>query len=168
METTSHNTTTSSLDEEFMFDIHGSRYIRFSEIKQPTPPKSVKDDLPPYVFRSNAKLFMGVWHNTTEYPVLEIIEDMYEPMCDVLITHADEDKVLSMCTASTNIKAKSVYDYIEFLKNWTELKCFRHILKPIKKFSSIVNKRSSRYKYYRILISSTLGFIKTSYYDREY
>ena len=75
---------------------------------------------------------------------------MYEPMEDVLITHADEDKVLSMCIASTEVKVNSVYEYIEFLMNWTELKCFRSkrdSLKPVKKFSNVVNKRSSRYKY---------------------
>ena len=77
MEMTSHNTTTSSVDEEFKFDINGSRYIPYSEIKHPTPPKSVKDNLPPYIFRSYAKLSVGMWHDTTQHPVLEIIEDMY-------------------------------------------------------------------------------------------
>ena len=87
LEMTFHNTTNSSVDDKFEFDINGSRYIPYSEIKHPTPPKeSVKDDLPPYVFRSNAILFMGVWHDTTESLCLEIIEDMYETIDDVLIT----------------------------------------------------------------------------------
>ena len=84
MEMTSYNTT-SSVDEEFKFDINGSSYIPYSEIKHPTPPKSVKNNFRPHVFRSNAKLFMGVWHDTTQHPVLEIIENMYEPIDDVLI-----------------------------------------------------------------------------------
>ena len=81
--------------------------------------------MPPYVFRSNAKLFMGVWHDTMESPCLEIIEVMYETLDDALITHAAEDNVLSMCIHSTEVKVNSVYDYIEYLINWTELNCFR-------------------------------------------
>ena len=111
---------------------------------------------------------MGVWHDTTEHPVVEIIEDMYEPMDDVVITHANEHEVDSSCIPSTDVKLNSVDEYIEYLKNWMELKCFKHSLKPVKKFSNIVNRRSSRYKYYKILISSTLGFIKMSYFDRQY
>ena len=43
MEMASHNTTNSSVDDEFKFDINWSRYIPYSEIKHPTPPKeSVK------------------------------------------------------------------------------------------------------------------------------
>ena len=123
---TSHNKTNSSVYDKFKFDINGSRYIPYSEIKHSTPPKeSVKDDLPPYVFRSNTKLFMGVWHDTTKSPCLEIIEDMYETIDDVLITHAAKEKILSMCIDSTEVKVNFVYDYIEYLINWTELKCFR-------------------------------------------
>ena len=126
MEMTSHNTTSSSVDDEFKFDINGSRYTPYSEIKHPTPPKeSVNDNLPPYVFRSNSKLFMGGWYDITESPCLEIIEDMYESIDDVVITHTDEDKVFSTCIDSTEVKVNSVYDYTEFLMNWTELKCFR-------------------------------------------
>ena len=111
MEMTSHNMTSCSIEEEFKFcfDNNGSRYIPYSQIKQPTPPKeSVKDNLPPYVFRSNAKLFMGVWHDTTEHPVIEIIEDMYESMDDVVITHANEHEVDSSCIPSTYVKLNSI------------------------------------------------------------
>ena len=79
IEMTSHNTTNSFVDDEFKFDINGSRYILYSEIKHPTPPKSVKDNLPPYVFRSNAKLFVGVWHDTTKHSSLEIPEICMNP-----------------------------------------------------------------------------------------
>ena len=158
---TSHNMTNNSVDDEFnnelKFDINGSRYIPFSKIKHATPPKeSVREDLPPYVFQSNAKLFMGVWHDTSKSPCLEIIGDMYEPMDDVFITCATENQVLSMCIDSTEMKCNFVYDYIQYLVNWTELKCFRRsktdTLKRVmhKKFSNVVNKRSSRYKYSEI------------------
>ena len=160
-------------NNEFKFDINGSRYIPFSKIKHDTPPKeSVKDDLPPYVFWSNAKLFMGVWHDTSKSSCLEIIENMYEPMDDVFITHATENKLLSTCIDSTETKLNSVYDYVQYLVKWTELKYFRRsktdMLKGVmhKKFSNIVNKISSRYEYSEMIISSTLGFIKTLYYDR--
>ena len=173
---TSHKMTNSSVDDEFnnmfKFDINGSRYIPFSEIKHATPLKeSVKDDLLSYVFWSNAKLFMGVWHNSSESPCLETIEDMYEPINDVFTTRATENQVLSACIDSTEMKLNSVYDYVQYLVNWTELKCFRRsktdTLKRVmhKKFSNLINKRSSRYKYSKMIKSSTLGFIKTSYYD---
>ena len=49
----------------------------------------------------------------------------YETIDNVVITHANEDKVVSMCIDSTEVKVNSVYEYTEFLMNWTELKCFR-------------------------------------------
>ena len=134
MEVTSHNMTNSSVDDEFKFNINGSRYILYSEIKHPKPPKeSLKDDLLPHIFRSNAKLFIGVWHDTTKSPCLEIIEDMYETIDDVLIAHAAKDKVLSVCIDSTEVKVNSVYDYIEYLISWTEFKCFRRSKRDILK-----------------------------------
>ena len=33
---------------------------------------------------------MGVWHDTTESPCLEIVKEMFEPIDDVFITHAIE------------------------------------------------------------------------------
>ena len=170
-----NNSVDDKFNNEFKFGTNGRRYIPFSKIKHATPLKeSVKDDLPLYVFQSNAKLFMGVWHNTSKSPCLEIIEDMYEPMDDVFITHAAENQVLSMCIGSTEMKLNSLYGFVQYLVNWTELKCFRRsktdTLKRVmrKKFSNVINKRSSRYKYSEMIISSTLGFIKTSYYDRMY
>ena len=76
---------------------------------------------------------MGVWHDTTESPYLEIIEDMYETIDDVLITDAAKDKVLSMCIDSTEVKVNSVYDYIEYLINLTELECFRRSKRDMSK-----------------------------------
>ena len=90
----------------------------FSKIKHAIPPKeSVKDDLPPYVFWSNAKLFMGVWHDTGKIPCLEIIEYIYEPMDDVFITCAAKNQVLSTCIDSTEMKLNSLYDYVQYLVN---------------------------------------------------
>ena len=92
MKMNSHNTTNSSLDDKLKFDNNGSRYIPYTEIKHPTYPRdSVRDDLPPYVFRSKAKLFIGVWHDTTESPCIEIIEDIYEIIDGLLITCATEE-----------------------------------------------------------------------------
>ena len=45
----------------------------------------------------------------------------YESIDDVVITRANEDKVFSIYIDSTEVKVNSVYDYTEFLMNWTEL-----------------------------------------------
>ena len=84
---------------------------------------TVRDDLPPYVFKSKEKLFMGVWHDTTESPCLEIVEEMFEPIDDVFITHAIEQNELSKCFDSTKVKLTSVDDYVRYLINWTLLNC---------------------------------------------
>ena len=70
---TSMETTNTPFSDEFFFDNHSSRCIPYSEIKQKTKnAQPVKDDLPPYVLRSNKPLFMGVFDDTTSSPCLEI------------------------------------------------------------------------------------------------
>ena len=167
--------TNNSVDDEFNNKFKFDRnvvdiYPSLKSNMQQSPKESVKDDLPPHAFWSNAKLFMGVWHDTNESPCLEIIEDMYEPMDDVFITCATKNQILSTCIDSTETELNSVYDYVQYLVNWTEVKCFRRsktdTLKRVmhKKISNVVNKRSSRYKYCKMIISSALDFIKTLYY----
>ena len=116
---------------------------------------------------------MGVFDDTTSSPCLEIVEEMFEQMDDVPITSATEKIVPCTHTDSSQVKFVSVFLYVEYFFTWTELYCLRKSNRPtfkqnFQKYYDVRNKKCFTYKYPGILISSTVGYIKTLYFDREY
>ena len=79
----------------------------------------------PYVFRLSEPLFMGVFDDTTTSPCVEIAEETYQDMDDVVITTAKETSVDYTYIDSSQVKSIAVCDYIRYLIMWSEMNCFR-------------------------------------------
>ena len=105
--------------DELYFDINGSRYIPYNPKQNAKEKEQPKDDLPPYVFKSNKPLFLCIFDDITSSPCLEIIEDTVEQLEGVEITCAIENVVVCEHTDSSEVKVASVNDYMEFLMRLT-------------------------------------------------
>ena len=106
--------------DEFYFDINGSRYIPYNPKQNAKEKEQPKDDLPPYVFRSNKPLFLCIFDDITSSPCWEIIEDAVEQLEDVEMTCATENVVVCEHIDSSEVKVASVNDCMEFLMRLTD------------------------------------------------
>ena len=68
---------------------------------------------------------MGIFDDTTTSPCVEIVEETYQEMGDVLITTTKETSVDYRYIDRSQVKSIAVYDYIQYLIMWSEMNYFR-------------------------------------------